>query len=67
MKLMTYIKKPDTSAVVKEADCNSKITEIEGKIPSITVLATTSATTIYGYYNLWLLMLLRIRYQKSVI
>ena len=67
MKLMTYTKKPDISAVVKEADCNSKITKIEGKIPSIIVLATTSVTTIYGYYNLWLLMLLRIRYQTSVI
>ena len=34
---------PDTSDVAKKTDLNAKITEIEGKIPSATVLATNSA------------------------
>ena len=33
----------DTCGLVKKTDYNAKITEIEGKIPSITELATTSA------------------------
>ena len=33
---------PDTSGLGKEKDCNTKATEIEGKIPSITDLATTA-------------------------
>ena len=33
------------SGLVKETDFNSKVTEIEGKIPSITGLATDSALT----------------------
>ena len=36
---------PDTSRLVKETDYNSGITEIENKIPSISVLATNSALT----------------------
>ena len=40
---MTHTKKPDTSGVVKEVDCNAKITEIEDKIPSIIGLATKSS------------------------
>ena len=35
----------DTSGLVKKIDYNSKITEIEGKMASITGLATTSALT----------------------
>ena len=35
----------DDSGLVKKADFNSKITEVEGKIPSITRLATNSALT----------------------
>ena len=35
----------DTSSLVKRTDYNSKITEIEGKIPGITGLATNSALT----------------------
>ena len=31
--------------MVKKTDCNSKITEVEGKIPSISGLATSSALT----------------------
>ena len=31
--------------LLKKTDCNSKISEIEGKIPSISVLATNSALT----------------------
>ena len=36
---------PDTGELVKRTDNNAKITEIEGKIPSITGLATTAALT----------------------
>ena len=35
----------DTSSLVKRTDYNSKINEIEGKIPGITGLATNSALT----------------------
>ena len=34
---------PDTSGLVKKTDHNTKITETEGKIPSITGLPTTTA------------------------
>ena len=37
------IKIPVTSVLVKKADYNAKITEIESKIPSISGLATTPA------------------------
>ena len=37
------IKIPDTSRPVKQRDCNTKITEIENKIPSISGLATNFA------------------------
>ena len=41
-----WIKKiPDTSELTKRTDLNAKITQIEGKIPSITGLATNSALT----------------------
>ena len=33
---------PDVSGLVKKTDFNTKVTEIEGKIPSITGLATNS-------------------------
>ena len=36
---------PDVSDLVKKTNFNAKITEVEGKIPSITGLATTSALT----------------------
>ena len=36
---------PDTSKLVKKSDYNAKVSEIEGKIPSISGLATTSALT----------------------
>ena len=36
---------PDTGGFVKKLDYNAKIGEIEGKIPSITSLATASALT----------------------
>ena len=43
---MIQIKKiPDTSGLVKKTDFSFKITEIEGKIPSISGLATNSALT----------------------
>ena len=38
-------KNSDTSAFVKKTDYSSKITEIEGKMPSISGLATISALT----------------------
>ena len=34
---------PDTIGLVKKVDYNAKITEIEGKIPSISGLATNTA------------------------
>ena len=34
---------PDTSDIVKKTDYNAKITEIEGKIPSVSGFATNSA------------------------
>ena len=43
-KLVMEIKKiPDTSGVVKKTASNTKISEIEGKIPSISGLATNAA------------------------
>ena len=48
-KLVMQIKKiPDTSGLVKKIDFSSKITEIEGKIPKISGLATNSALTAVG-------------------
>ena len=38
-------KLPDVSDLVKKTDFNAKVTEIEGKIPSNTALATNSALT----------------------
>ena len=35
----------DVTGLVKKTDFNTKVTEIEGKIPSITGLATNSALT----------------------
>ena len=35
----------DTNSLVKKTDCSSKITEIKGKTPSISGLATNSALT----------------------
>ena len=37
---------PDISDLVKKTDINAKMTEVEGKIPSITGLATSSALII---------------------
>ena len=46
MKISDTDKKiPDTSDLAKKADLNTKVTEIESKIPSITGLATNSALT----------------------
>ena len=36
---------PDISDVVKKTDFKTKVTEIEGKIPDVGGLATTSALT----------------------
>ena len=36
---------PNTSDLFKRTDCNTKITEIEGKIPDISSLATKTALT----------------------
>ena len=36
---------PDTAGLVKKTDYNVKITKIEGKIPSISGLATNAALT----------------------
>ena len=62
MKIDNASKKiPDASELVKVADCNPKITEIECKISSITDLATTAALntvenkiptdTAFKYFN----------------
>ena len=42
---MQIKKIPDTSDLTKKADLHAKITDIEGKIPSSTGLATNSALT----------------------
>ena len=42
---MQIKKFPDTSDLAKRTNLNAKITEIQGKIPSITGLATNSALT----------------------
>ena len=39
---------PDTSDLVKKKIYNAKITEIDGKIPSISCLATNTALTTVG-------------------
>ena len=44
-KLKLENKIPNTNNLVKKTDYNTKIGEIEGKIPSISALATTSALT----------------------
>ena len=36
---------PDTSGLVKKTDYDTKITEVEGKIPDISNLATKTAST----------------------
>ena len=36
---------PDTSGLVKKSDYNAKITEIEGKMPRISGLATNALLT----------------------
>ena len=43
---MQIKKFPDTKDLVKKTGLNAKITEIEGKIPSITGLVTNSAITV---------------------
>ena len=44
-KLELEKKIPDTSKLVKKSDYNAKVSETEGKIPSISGLATTPALT----------------------
>ena len=39
-------KKPAVTNLVKKTDFNTKVTEIEGKIPDISSLATKSALTV---------------------
>ena len=43
---------PDTSGLVKKTDYDAKITEMEGKIPDVSNLATkTAVTTIENKIN----------------
>ena len=44
-KLVTKVDNIDTSGLVKKTDYNTKITEIEGKIPDISNLVTKTALT----------------------
>ena len=44
-KLVARVDNIDTSGLVKKTDCNTKITEIEGKIPDISGLAKKTALT----------------------
>ena len=44
-KLVTKVDNIDTSGLVKKTDYNTKITEIKGKIPDISNLATKTALT----------------------
>ena len=43
--LLEENKIPDTSGLVKKIDCNTKITETEGKIPDISNLEAKTALT----------------------
>ena len=52
-------KNPDTSGLVKKTDYSAKISEAEGKIPSISDLATNSALTAIEIKNLMLVVWLR--------
>ena len=36
---------PDVSSLIKKIDFNSKVTEVEGKMPDVSSLATNSALT----------------------
>ena len=45
-KLVAKVNNIDTTGLVKKTDYNIKITEIEGKIPDISCLATKAALTI---------------------
>ena len=55
-KLIDYVvdkfkferKIPDISSLVKKTECNDKITEIKGKTPNISRLATNAALTEDG-------------------
>ena len=44
-KLVTKVDNIDTSGLVKKTDYNTKIAEIEGKIPNVSNLATKTALT----------------------
>ena len=44
-KLLENNKIPDVTSLIKKTDFNTKVTEIEGKIPSVSGLATISALT----------------------
>ena len=44
-KKILEIKSLDTSKLVRKSDYNSQVSQIEGKIPSINSLVTTSALT----------------------
>ena len=44
-KFVAKVNNIDTSGLVKKTDCNTKIAEIEGKIPDISGLATKAALT----------------------
>ena len=57
-KLSLGKKKPDTSDFVKDTNYNAKITEIEGKIPRITGLATTTALNVVGEKILLILIII---------
>ena len=46
-KLVTKVDNIDTSGLVKKANYTTKITEIEGKIPDISDLATKTALTTF--------------------
>ena len=37
---------PDTDKIVKKHDCNAMVNEVEGKMPSITVLAATGILNV---------------------
>ena len=46
-KLVTKVNNIDTSNLVKKTDYNTKITELENKIPDISNLATKTALTTF--------------------
>ena len=54
-------KTSDTSRIVQKTDCNAKITEVEGKIASISDLAVTSALIAVENKIIYLMFVIQLK------